>query len=242
LNPIIFTNISHSYSGVPVLDDISFEIEENIITAIIGRSGAGKSTLLQMMNGLIAPLSGEIRIFGSKIDYKKINELRLNIGYAVQGTALFPHMTVYDNISLLGRISGKAKEEIGERVDVLMKLVDLDPAFKTKYPYQLSGGEQQRVGLCRAILLNPKLFLLDEAFGALDPSTRQEIHEQLLKLQKFEPRTIVLVTHDLQEAYNLGDRIMILENGIIQQYGMKEDIANNPENDFVRQFVRTLRT
>lgn len=236
--PILFKNISHSYSGVKVLDDISFGVEDKIITAIIGRSGAGKSTLLQIINGMIVPDSGEVMVFGEKLDYRRINEMRLNIGYSVQGTGLFPHMTVYENISILGRITKKPNREIEERIEVLMKLVDLNPDFRNKYPYQLSGGEQQRVGLCRSMLLNPKIFLLDEAFGALDMTTRHEIHEELLKLQKFEPRTIVLVTHDLLEAFQLGDKIMIMEKGIIQQYGTQKEIASNPANEFVRNFVK----
>jgi osmoprotectant transport system ATP-binding protein len=238
LNPIIFRNISHEYSGSTVVKNISFEIEENIITAIIGRSGAGKSTLLQIINGLIVPTAGEILVFGKHLDYKSINVTRQNIGYSVQGTGLFPHMTVYENISILGRITGRSKNEIDERIKTLMKLVDLDPDFISKYPYQLSGGEEQRVGICRSMLLNPGIFLLDEAFSALDITTRNEIHKEVLKLQQFEPRTIILVTHDLREAMKLGDRIMLIEKGEIQQYGTKEEILNRPANDFVREFVQ----
>jgi osmoprotectant transport system ATP-binding protein len=238
MNPIIFKNITHTYDGISVLNNISFEIEENIITAIIGKSGAGKSTLLQIINGLIVPSSGEAIIFGEQLNYERINEIRLDIGYSVQGTGLFPHMNVYENISILGRITKKPENEIDERIKLLMKLVDLNPDFISKYPFQLSGGEEQRVGICRSMLLNPKLFLLDEAFSALDITTRNEIHKEVLKLQKFEPRTIILVTHDLREALKLGDKIMLVEKGEIMQYGTREEILNQPANNFVKEFVQ----
>ena len=241
MNPIIFKNINHRYTTDVVLKDISLEIEKNLITVMVGRSGGGKSTLLQIINGLIKPTSGEVYVLGKTLDYNRISELRLKIGYAVQGTSLFPHMTVYENISILGRISNNHVNGVRERTDALIKLVNLNQEYLDKYPFQLSGGEQQRVGLCRAIFLNPKIFLLDEAFGALDAITRNEIHTELLRLQKFEPRTIVMVTHDLREALKLGDRIMIVEKGEVQQFGTKAEILNNPVNDFVREFIQTQR-
>jgi osmoprotectant transport system ATP-binding protein len=238
LSLIKFHNVSHYYNNIPALENVSFTIDDNKITAIIGRSGSGKSTLLQIINGLIRPSKGSIEVFGEAINYSKINETRLKIGYSVQGTGLFPHMTIYNNISLLGKITNQLRHVTESRVDLLMSLVNLPPSFKTKYPYQLSGGEQQRVGICRAMLLNPPVFLLDEAFGALDPTTKNEIHTELLHLQKVEPRTIVLVTHDLPEAIKLADNIMILEKGVIQQYASKEDVLNNPANDFVKDFIK----
>ena len=239
LSQIKFHNVTHEYGGVKALDNVSFELDENKITAIIGKSGSGKSTLLQIINGLIVPSSGDVYVYGEKLDYDSINETRLKIGYSVQGTGLFPHMTIYDNIALPGKITNRLKHEIEKRTDLLMSFVSLSPGFKTKYPYQLSGGEQQRVGICRAMLLNPKIFLLDEAFGALDPTTRTEIHKEFLKLQEFEPRTIVLVTHDFREALKLADNIMFLEKGVIQQFGTKDEFLNNPANDFVKDFVKS---
>lgn len=235
---IKFHNVSHYYHNSPALNSISFEIDDDKITAVIGRSGSGKSTLLQIINGLIRPSKGSVEVFGAPIDYSKINETRLKIGYSVQGTGLFPHMTIYNNISLLGKITNQLKHIIETRVDMLMSLVNLSPDFKTKYPYQLSGGEQQRVGICRAMLLNPPVFLLDEAFGALDPTTKNEIHSELLNLQKVEPRTIVMVTHDLPEAIKLADNIMIIEKGVIQQYAPKDEVLNKPANDFVKDFIK----
>lgn len=235
---IEFNNVSHYYNNIAALENVSFSIEAGKITAIIGRSGSGKSTLLQIINGLIRPAKGSIEVFNAPIDYRKINEIRLKIGYSVQGTGLFPHMTVYNNISLLGRITNQLKHITEMRVDTLMSFVNLPPEYKTKYPYELSGGEQQRVGICRAMLLNPPIFLLDEAFGALDPSTKNEIHAELLTLQKAEPRTIVMVTHDLNEALKLADNIMIIEKGVIQQYGSKQEVLNNPANNFVMDFFK----
>lgn len=239
MKPIVFKKVSHRYSDDVVLKDLSFEIEENIVTALIGRSGGGKSTLIQMINGLVVPTEGEVFVFGSKLDYNRIYETRLKIGYSVQGTGLFPHMTVYRNISLPGKIAGRADSEISSRVNLLMKMVELPPDYTGKYPYQLSGGEQQRVGLCRAMLLNPPVFLLDEPFAALDPATKNEIHSELLKIQRIEPRTIVMVTHDLAEALKLADKIMVLHEGIIHQYGTKKEILNSPATEFVKEFIKS---
>lgn len=234
---IRFENISHNYGNSQALKGISFDLEENLVTAIIGRSGGGKSTILQIINGLIKPTSGNVSVFNKPVDYGNINAMRLKIGYSVQGTGLFPHMNAYDNISLLGTITGMAKHDIERRVDTLMSLVDLAPAFKTKFPFELSGGEQQRVGLCRSMLLNPPVFLLDEAFAALDPATKNEIHNEFIKLQEFEPRTIVMVSHDINEALKLCDDIMIVEKGVMQQYGKKEDVIKNPANEFVKKYI-----
>jgi len=237
LHPVIFENITHRYDGINVIKNFNLKIEEYLITVIIGKSGSGKSTLLQMINGLVKPSEGNMYVFGKKLDYARILDVRLNIGYSVQGTSLFPHMTAYENIALPGKIAGKSKDEIEKRIEQLMDMVELPKEFKTKYPYQLSGGEQQRVGICRAILLNPGIFLLDEAFGALDPDVKNEIHEKILKLQQIGPRTIIVVTHDMREAIRLGDRIVMLERGELQQYGTKGDILNNPANEFVKRFV-----
>lgn len=233
---INFKNVSHTYSALKALDDVSFDIADKKITVILGKSGSGKSTILQVINGLIIPSSGKVNVFGEPLNYKQIVQTRLKIGYSVQGTGLFPHMTVYNNIALLGKITKQLRHDTERRVDFLMSLVNLPPSFKTKYPYQLSGGEQQRVGICRAMLLNPPIFLLDEAFGALDNETRSEIHTELLNMQKLEPRTIVLVTHDIPEALKLADDLMIVESGIIKHFGSKEEVLSVPENEFMKQF------
>ncbi len=236
--PVIFKNVKKYYNEKMILDNVSFDVTENKITSIIGRSGSGKSTILKIINGLVHPSGGEIKVFEKEIDYNKISVLRLQIGYSVQGTALFPHLNVYDNITLLAGLNNWKREKINERCENLMKLVSLTPEFKTKYPFELSGGEQQRAGICRAMMLNPKIFLLDEAFGALDPTTKSEIHQELLKIQSTEPRTIVMVTHDLHEAFRLSDKIIVIEKGIVRQIGTKDEISHST-NDFVKYFVKS---
>lgn len=237
MHPIVLKNISKYYGERKVLDEVSIKLDENKITAIIGRSGSGKSTLLKTINGLVIPTSGEIFLFENKINYDNIYALRLKIGYSVQGTALFPHMSVYENITLLARLNNWNQNDIEARMNKLMQLTGLPEEYKKKYPYQLSGGEQQRVGICRAMMLNPKIFLLDEAFGALDPTTKSEIHKELIKIQETEPRTIVIVTHDMFEAFKLADKIIVIEKGKIQQVGSKEDIVKST-NEFVNYFVK----
>ncbi len=205
-------SIHQAYGDQVIFDNLNLSIQEKTITAILGKSGSGKSTLLQMMNGLVRPDRGAVTIFGKTIDYKRVEQLRLKIGYAVQGAGLFPHQTVAKNILLPGIISKRPKEFLQKRLTELLERVNLPQEIQWKYPYELSGGEQQRVGLCRAVLLNPPLVLLDEAFSALDDETKTEIHEQLLAIQKAEPRTIVLVTHNKQEAEKLADSVFQIEN------------------------------
>lgn len=176
-------------------------------------------------------------VSGNEIDYNKLSELRRGLGYAVQGTGLFPHLTVEKNITLLAMLEKWPKERIENRARELMKLVNLPASYSKRYPHELSGGEQQRVGLCRAMMLNPKIFLLDEPFGALDPITRSEIHAEFAKLQRLEARTIVLVTHDLREALKLADHLVILNNGLIEQMATCEEVLEHPATEFVENFV-----
>ncbi|NIR50217.1 ATP-binding cassette domain-containing protein [candidate division KSB1 bacterium] len=237
MDPIVFENIRKTYDGKVALEQINLSILRDQTTAVIGPSGSGKSTLLQLINGLVVPDRGKVYVYGDEIDYDNLAKLRRRIGYAVQGTGLFPHMTVKKNITLLASLEDWDKEAINRRMRDLMDLVDLPSSYTDRYPHELSGGEQQRVGLCRAMILNPKIFLLDEAFGALDALTRSEIHQEFLKLQKMEARTIVLVTHDLREAIKLADQIVILNEGNIEQVGSRTDIMENPETEFVERFV-----
>jgi osmoprotectant transport system ATP-binding protein len=148
-------------------------------------------------------------------------------------------MSVYENITLLAKLNGRSDKEVKDRTDMLMTFVDLSFDFKNKYPHQLSGGEQQRIGICRAMILNPQIYLLDEAFGALDPTTKSEIHKKLLDIQNTEPRTVLFVTHDLREAFKLADTVIIIEKGVIQQIGTKDDIKNKPSNQFVENFLNS---
>lgn len=205
--------ISHRFGSQMIFENLSLKIEDKKITAILGKSGSGKSTLLQVINGLIRPYDGTVYLFGNAIDYTQIDKIRLAIGYAVQQVGLFPHLNVFDNITLPGVLAGWSIEQKTKRAEELMRLVSLQASHKDKYPYQLSGGEQQRVGICRAILLNPPLMLLDESFSSLDPDTKLDIHNEVLKLQQTEPRCIVMVTHYHDEANKLGDVQLKFEKG-----------------------------
>ncbi|MFQ5605356.1 MAG: ATP-binding cassette domain-containing protein [bacterium] len=235
--PIVFENIFKSYGQKTALHGLSLAFAENKTTAVIGPSGSGKSTLIQCINGLIVPDGGRVLVFDEAIDYSNLPQLRKRIGYAVQGTGLFPHLTVRQNITLMAKLEKWPGMRIQERLQELMNLVNLPAAFAERYPYELSGGEQQRVGLCRAMMLNPRIFLLDEAFGALDPITRSELHIEFLKLQKSEARTMVLVTHDLREALKLADQVVILNKGKLEQIGSRDEILKHPANTFVEKFV-----
>lgn len=236
---IFFQSVSKSYGKEAALNDVTVALVDGVTTAVVGPSGGGKSTLLQLINGLVRPSSGTVQVFGKPIDYDRLPQLRRQIGYAVQGTGLFPHLTVERNITLLARLAGWNAERIHTRAQELMERVGLPWTFATRYPHQLSGGQQQRVGLCRAMMLRPPLFLLDEPFGALDPVTRNDIQQEFLRLQQSEPRTIVLVTHDLREALRLAQRLIVLDRGRIAQHGPGEEIVNAPADEFVRNFFRT---
>ncbi|MFQ5653229.1 MAG: ATP-binding cassette domain-containing protein [Planctomycetota bacterium] len=238
MSQVVLEKVSKSYNGTTALSEIDLAIDDAVTTAIVGPSGSGKSTLLQLVNGMVRPDEGRVALFGEAIDYERLPELRRRIGYAVQGTGLFPHLTVEGNITLLARLEGWEPERIRARLEELMELVGLLPIFARRHPHELSGGEQQRVGLCRAMMLDPRLFLLDEPFGALDPMTRGEIHKEFLRLQGLMPRTIIIVTHDLREALKLAQRIVVLHGGRLLQQGSRAEILDEPADDFVRDLFR----
>lgn len=228
--------ITHRYNDQVAIKNVSIGFEAEKITAIIGMSGSGKSTALQLINGLVRPTLGNVRIFNQALDYNDLTSLRLKIGYMVQGTGLFPHLTVEQNISIASKLTGE-KINPYPRTEELMRLVNLPNSFKRKYPYELSGGELQRVGICRALFLNPPLLLMDEPLGALDPITRQEIQNEILDLQKIEPRSIILVTHDLREAKKLADFILVLDNGALIQFGTTENVLQRPGNEKIKKLI-----
>jgi osmoprotectant transport system ATP-binding protein len=236
---ISIDRVSKLYGEEKALHEVSLTFVDDVTTAVVGPSGSGKSTLLQLINGLVRPTQGSISVFGQPIDYRHLPELRQQIGYAVQGTGLFPHLTVERNITLLARLARWNPARIRARAEELMTLVGLPPGYSRRYPHELSGGQQQRVGLCRAMMLNPRVFLLDEPFGALDPITRKDLHREFLRLQAAEARTIVLVTHDLAEARRLAQRLVVLERGGIAQHGSCDEVVHDPANEFVRAFFQT---
>jgi len=233
------TNVTHRYGGDAALRSVNIAFTDDVTTAIVGRSGSGKSTLLHCINGLVRPGEGTVRVFDAPLDYTDLPATRRRIGWAVQGTGLFPHMTVEGNISLLGRIAGWDGARIRERMATLMRLVELPDAYAGRYPQELSGGEQQRVGLCRAMMLDPPVFLLDEAFGALDSITRSEIHGEFERLQRYAPRTIIMVTHDLREAVRLGQRLAILEEGHLVQHDTVANVIARPATPTVAELIET---
>jgi osmoprotectant transport system ATP-binding protein len=223
-----------------VLDNVDLNIIENETTAMVGESGSGKTTLLQIVNGLVRPTAGNVEIFGDQIDYDDLPSLRKKMGYAVQGAGLFPHMTVFENITVMAKLSGWSDEEINQRANFVIELVDLMKNLLERFPHNLSGGQQQRVSLCRAMMLNPPLLLLDEPFSALDPITKSYIHAEFEKLQKAEARTILLVTHDMEEAVKLAENIVVIQNGKIIQHGKTADIINAPKNSYVEELLSSI--
>lgn len=236
---IAFAGVSKFYDQERALHDVSLTFADDVTTAVVGPSGSGKSTLLQLINGLVHPSQGVVYVFGKAIDYGCLPELRRQIGYAVQGTGLFPHLTVEGNITLLARLAKWERKRIRARSEELMRLVDLPLEYARRYPHELSGGQQQRVGLCRALMLDPRIILLDEPFGVLDPITRKEIHREFLRLQALQARTIVLVTHDLSEALKLAQRLVILNRGRLEQHGSREEVLQRPATEYVRTFFQS---
>jgi osmoprotectant transport system ATP-binding protein len=221
---ILLQNISQIYDKQEVLSDISLSFATISVTALLGKSGSGKSTLLQLINGMLKPSKGRVCVFGQDFSYEKANEIRLKIGYVVQQVGLFPHLNIFENISLLGKITKMPKDEMQARVNSLMNTVQLSLEYLQKYPHELSGGEQQRVGLCRALFLKPAILLMDEPFAALDYATKNAIYQYFLLLQKSEPCTVVFVTHDFNEAMTLADEYVWLENGKIRSKGTKSEL------------------
>lgn len=237
---IHFNHITKDYDGVSVLKDITLTINDQQTTALVGESGSGKTTLLQIINGLTAPTSGQVEIFGTKIDYQNLPALRKSMGYTVQGGALFPHMTVYENITVMAKLDGWTDQKIRNRATFIIELVDLHKELLNRFAHNLSGGQQQRVSLCRAMMLNPPLLLLDEPFSALDPITKGYIHQEFIKLQKAESRAILLVTHDMEEAVKLAQNIIVLKDGIVIQAGKTDDITSHPKNDYVKGLLKSV--
>ncbi|HEY8892224.1 MAG TPA: ABC transporter ATP-binding protein [Clostridium sp.] len=235
---IEFRHVNKSFSGRQILKDINITIGDEELVVFIGPSGCGKTTTLKMINKLLTPTSGEILINGDKIEDKNTIKLRRNMGYVIQQAGLLPHLTIADNIGLIASIEKMPKEKIDAKVIELLNLVGLDPdEFKNKYPNQLSGGEQQRVGVARALIMDPDVILMDEPFSALDPITKAQLQDEIFNIQQNVRKTIIFVTHDMDEALKLGDKICILEDGHVVQFDTPEELLKNPVNDFVRDFV-----
>ena len=235
---IRFEHIRKQYKDNVVLNDISFEVHQGELVVLIGESGCGKTTTLKMINRLINPSAGSIFLQGQDIAKMNVIELRRNIGYVIQQTGLFPHMTIRENIEIIPKVSKRKPEEIAARTTQLMDMIGMNSEqFLDRYPTELSGGQQQRIGVARAFALDPDVILMDEPFSALDPITRATLQEELIELQTKLKKTIVFVTHDMGEAIKIADRICIMNDGKIIQYDTPEEVLKHPINDFVASFV-----
>lgn len=239
---IEFKNIYKSFKDKHVLEDVSFSIDKGEFVCIIGPSGCGKTTALKMINRLIKPTRGTILVDSKDISKEDEIDLRRNIGYVIQQTGLFPHMTVKENIELIPKLKNKKDSNLSNKVTELLDMVGLEPnEYMNLYPTQMSGGQQQRVGVARAFASDPEIILMDEPFSALDPITREQLQDELLTLQNKLHKTIIFVTHDMAEAIKMADRICIMCDGKIQQYDTPEQILKHPANDFVHNFVGKKR-
>lgn len=230
-----------SFGAAPAVDGISFEVQRGELLALVGASGSGKTTTLKMLNRLLEPSSGSIRIAGADIRNEPGHLLRRSIGYTFQQVGLFPHLTVQENIGITPRLLGWEPARIAERVKELFELVELDAALGARWPASLSGGQAQRVGLARALAARPEVMLLDEPFGALDPMTRDRLQQSFYRLQRSLQLSVVFVTHDMTEALLLADRIAVLKSGRILQVGTPQALLSAPASEDVEFLMHTPR-
>ncbi|QGF27758.1 ATP-binding cassette domain-containing protein [Pantoea eucalypti] len=233
---IEFDSVSRAFNGKAAVKDLSLQVAKGEFCVLLGTSGSGKSTTLKMINRLVEYDSGEIRFAGESIRQLDARSLRQRMGYAIQSIGLFPHWTVRKNIATVPVLLGWSRAKINERITTLLALLNLDEHLLNRYPHQLSGGQQQRVGVARALAADPEVLLMDEPFGALDPVTRGVLQQEVLRIHRLSGRTIVLVTHDIDEALTLADRIVLMDNGEIVQQGRPVELLTQPKNDFVRDF------
>ncbi len=237
MKAIEYKNICMSYNGKKIIENFNLEIEKGEFVTIIGSSGCGKTTILKMVNKLIVPTSGNIIVCGECTNSRDIIELRRSIGYAIQGSVLFPHLTVEKNIAYVPNLINKDKNMTERAVKKWMKIVGLDESLRKNYPDQLSGGQQQRVGIARALAGEPEIVLMDEPFGAVDEITRATLQDEIIRIHKETGVTIMFVTHDINEALKLGTKVLVMNNGKIQKYGTPSEIRDNPANEFVKALL-----
>lgn len=239
---IEFKNIKKAYDGNVVINSLNLTIDEGEFITIIGSSGCGKTTMLKMVNGLITPNEGDIFVNGENIKDKNLTELRRNIGYAIQGSVLFPHMTVEKNIAYVPNLLNKKdKAKTKSAVSKWMKIVGLSEDIKNRYPNELSGGQQQRVGIARALAASPSILLMDEPFGAVDEITRAQLQDEIKRIHKETKITVLFVTHDISEALKLGTKMIVMNGGCIEQYDTPSEILKHPATEFVKKLVYKQR-
>jgi osmoprotectant transport system ATP-binding protein len=237
-NIVEFDGVTKRFGTTVVFEQMALAIAAARVTAVGGASGSGKSTLLELINGLLRPDAGTVRVFGEMVPQRDVAAFRRRIGYAVQGIGLFPHLRLARNIGLLGELSGWESKRTKARIDELMQLMDLDPELKDRYPHQLSGGQQQRAGICRAMLLEPEILLLDEPFSGLDARTRRAIYTRLQALLSVSPTTVLLVTHSVSEARQLAENLVVVGERRVLQHGPVEKVFANPANSQVAALLK----
>lgn len=236
---IEYQNVSMAYGDKEIVKPFNLSIEEGEFLTIIGSSGCGKTTILKMVNGLILPTGGTVFVHGEDIQKKDMIQLRRNIGYAIQGSVLFPHMSVEQNISYVPNLLNKQnKEKTRNAVNKWMNIVGLDPELKSRYPENLSGGQQQRVGIARALAASPDILLMDEPFGAVDEITRAYLQDEIKRIHKETGITILFVTHDIHEALKLGTKVLVMDEGEIHQYDTPKAILKHPATEFVGKLLK----
>lgn len=237
---ISLRGVSKTFHGTsePAVRDLTFEIDEGHLVALVGPSGCGKTTTMKMINRLIEPSSGEIEVDGVDVMHQDPVQLRRGIGYVIQSIGLLPHHTIATNIATVPRLVGWDESRISARTDELVEMLDLERELLGRYPSELSGGQRQRVGVARALATDPPVMLMDEPFGAVDPIVRERLQDQFLELQRTLKKTIVFVTHDIDEAIKMSDKIVILnKGGVVEQYDTPEEVLRSPANAFVERFV-----
>jgi len=234
-------SVSKSFGGKPAVDNISFQANDKEILVLLGTSGCGKTTTLKMINRLIEADSGNIWIDGKNIRDQKVENLRMGIGFVMQNSGLFPHYTIKENIATVPKLLKWDKKKIEDRTHELLIKLNLSTDILSRFPNELSGGQQQRVGIARALIANSPILLMDEPFGALDNITKADIHSEFKSLEELKNKTIILVTHDVQEAFELGHRICLMDKGKIIQTGTPKEMLYHPENDFVKEFFAVNR-
>ena len=236
MSVISLTDITAAYGKKGVLEHFNLDITQGEFVMLIGTSGCGKTTALKLMNGLLKPNAGRVMVNGKDLADTDLTELRRKLGYVVQETGLFPHLTIAKNISYVADLS-RNKKAVKERVNRLLELVELPEEVLRRYPDELSGGQKQRVGIARALMNSPEILLMDEPFGAVDEITRRRLQEEIGRIHRRQKETIVFVTHDIDEALRLGTRIVVMDEGRIIQDGPPEEIRANPATDFVRKLI-----
>jgi osmoprotectant transport system ATP-binding protein len=237
---VAFDHVSKTYPGAaePAIRDLTLEVPAGGICILIGPSGCGKTTAMRLVNRMIDLTSGDVRVDGVSVMDRSPAELRRSMGYAIQQIGLFPHLTVADNIATVPKLLGWDAQRIRLRVADLLELVGLEAEMGGRYPAQLSGGQRQRVGVARALAADPPLLLMDEPFGAIDPITRRRLQEEFRRLQQELGKTVIFVTHDIDEALRLGDHIAVLKpGGVLAQYATPEELVRSPADEFVEEFV-----